>query len=56
MQFNLGEDVILNGLVISTTKANYLQAFRLRASVDKTTPYILDSSVFLPTGMVRDDC
>ena len=53
MQFTFGEDVVLNGLVIATTSANYLKAFRFRANVDKSIPYLLDGSVFLPTGMVR---
>ena len=52
MQFTFGEEVILSGMVISTISTHYLQAFRLRADVDKSAPYILDGSVFLPGNMV----
>ena len=56
IQFNFLEDVLLNGMVISTNKDNFLQAFRLRANVDKASPYSL-VDVFglqgiLPNGAV----
>jgi hypothetical protein len=52
IQFTFTEDVILNGMIISTVGTNYLQSFRLRANVDKRRPYLLDGSVFQPGTVV----
>ncbi len=58
MQFNFAEDVLLNGMVISINRDNYLRAFRLRANVDKTNPILLTdvfvaTQTIMPAGRVR---
>ena len=43
VQFDFHEEVVLNGLVITTSKENYLKRFRVRANRDLNDPHILSN-------------
>ena len=44
LQFDFHEEVVLNGLVMTTSKEHYVKSFRVRANNDLNDPDILTNN------------
>ena len=55
VQFDFHEEIVLNGLIITTTKENYLKNFRVRANKDLNDPNLLsDDDPIVKRNLVRN--
>ena len=56
MEFEFHEEVVLNGLVLTTYAGHGLRRFRVRANNDLNNPYLLTAKKYpiMANNLVRD--